>query len=463
MELQKKLIPVDIRTSSRRAEEQKVKGGLATLFRTRHFFQTYFSGQIISTRVIFLLLLTLLSSCSSPLNEGFNSVIDEQGCLINPDKARDLLNGKNLNLFIETSGSMSGFMSHPGTDFQRDIWSVVEALNSRFSKNMNIMEMRSKDEPIYGLSAEIFREKLNTGGFVSSGSTDIPEMLDSIMAKGTKNTVSILVSDLIFSPKGGNAAQLSQISTDIKKRFSNSNTTSILYHLESDFYIKNNKVERSPYYIWIVGENAAARQVAKIISSSFSTDIDMVDYGSPASRPSYSILPSSSQVNSAIQVLCENDKKFYTYGEYTDDAELMSFYIGIDLSDLPGYTRSRAYLMANLRAEASSARARILNIETIDKLKHSEDIDLARRSGFTHFMQVELDGITGNTLLSINGHKTRPDWLEQVNLDTDDYKRTKTFGFGKMTAGLEAAYESPGHDQFYEKPIEIIITKNHKE
>ena len=56
-----------------------------------------------------ILLTCCILSCT-PLNEGVEDIITIDGCLNTKKEKELLLNNIKVNLFIETSGSMSGFM-----------------------------------------------------------------------------------------------------------------------------------------------------------------------------------------------------------------------------------------------------------------------------------------------------------------------------------------------------------------
>lgn len=402
-----------------------------------------------------------LMGCGTTDNSEMTVVLDNDNCLPVSQPPGDDLKNTRINVFVETSGSMSGFMSAKGTDFQKELWSVVEGLQSRIKGGIDLFQVRSKSEPIAGLQVSDFRQRLNTGGFQSSKSTDIPEMLDSIFKKADDHTVSVLVSDLIFSPENGNLAQISQISTDIRQRFKGKNRSSVLLQLSSDFYHKNHKgkIENSPYYIWIIGETKAVKAVSKVIGGLIETPANEIDFGILLPRPRYSVLPSLSQVTNAIPLACPQDGGYYVYRDYSEeDQPELKFWLGVDLSALPAYMRTADYLSKHLSLGTLSADASVLQVKDISELKTKVDRELASKLGLTQMLQLRVGQISEGTIISLNLERHAPAWIDQFNIDKEDGLRQQTFGLKKMINGLEDAPQDKQVSVFAES-FKIYITK----
>lgn len=408
---------------------------------------------------IFLGTLSLAASCGGE-SGAVDQIIENNGCLLTEHKTVGRIADTKVNLFVETSGSMAGFMSAKGTDFQKEIWSMAEELDSRMKRGFDIFQVRSKSETLQRIDIKDFRRPLNTGGFVSAKSTDIPEMLDSIFSRADNETVSVLVSDLIFSPENGNKAQFGQITTDIKKRFIGEQRASVLLQLTSDFYNKG-RVDASPYYIWIVGKAEPVKAVSRIIKAVLEGKVNQVDFGVILPTSNYSILPSLSQVVNAFPVACSKNGGYYTYREYTDEDEAgLNFWIGVDLSGLPGYMQSADYLKKHMAMEASEASAKFLQIKTVPELSNNGDKAIVSRLGLTHMFQIKIDQIGGGTELKLNIERAMPAWIDEINLEIEDGKRQKTFGLMRMTSGLQAALGKDKTALAYDQPLRIFITKN---
>lgn len=392
-------------------------------------------------------------------DSGEMGVISEtENCFPVEKSSSDELKNTRVNVFVESSGSMSGFMSPKGTDFQKEIWSVVEGLQSRITGGINLFHVRSKSEPIASLQVSEFRQRLNTGGFQSSQSTDIPEMLDSIFKRAEEHTVSVLVSDLIFSPENGNVAQIKQISTDIRQRFKGKNRSSVLIQLSSEFYNKG-KIEGSPYYIWIIGEDKVVKAVSKYIAGLIETPINEADFGIVLPQPRYSILPSISEVSNASPANCPQDGGYYFYREYRDeDQPGLKFWLGLDLSALPSYMRTADYLSKHLSLSAGVSDAVMIQVKEISELKKKLDLELSSKLGLTHMIQIKVGQVAESTIISLNLERGSPNWINQFNIEKEDGLRQQTFGLKKMINGLEDAQENK-KTAVFAKPFKIYITK----
>lgn len=421
----------------------------------------YFSMKL--TAILLLLgifLLCLNISCGGDINEGASGSIDIEGCLIKNHSAPASIKSLNVNLFLETSGSMAGFMSSKGTSFQKEVWSVVAGLDTKFSKLFNVFEIRSKTQPLNKLSVQKFRENLNTGGFVSSSSTDIPEMLDSILSKTNDKSVSILISDLIFSPESGSQAQILQITADIKKRFTEHKKSSILLQLNSEFYHKV-KINSSPYYIWIIGSEQSIIEVSNLIKSNLTSDFNEINFGIVNSSPSYTILPVESKVENAIQLPCLSDGNFYAYTDFDNtDSDKISFQFGVDLSQVPKDLRTINYLKSNIDIKTDGGKCKLLNVSPITTLKDPDDMKLVKANHLTHMVSLEVSQITAHALVTLNIKKQRPAWISAYDLETNDNFRVKTYGLKKMIEGLEGAYGGKDEEFIFKYPVQILITKN---
>jgi len=401
----------------------------------------------------FLGLTSILSACENSQGEGA-TVFNNDNCLPVVKSVVEGLNQSKINLFVETSGSMSGFMSANGTSFQNDIWSIVEGLQNKVGEHLGLFQVRSKSEAITVISVADFKQKLNTGGFQSAKSTDIPEMLDSIFSKADDKTVSILVSDLIFSPENGNQAQHSQISTDIRQRFSVKGRSSELIQLYSDFYSKT-RVAASPYYIWIIGEPKLVKAVSALVGKMITVPVNSADFAISLPRPRYSIFPALSQVTNALPIACPVDGSYYVYREYSDeDASEVKFWLGMNLSEAPAYMSKPEYLTKYLNVSGGT----VVQIKDVSALREKSDKEIAYKLGLTHMVQIRADQIGEESIVELNLQRHLPEWLDQINIDKEDGLRTQTYGLKKMIKGIEDAQDTKQLSVFTE-PLKIYITK----
>jgi len=198
-----------------------------------------------------------VTSCCKKLNPDGLGHFDEDGVYLEKTQTFRSAQPSNIKFYVEVSGSMNGFFrSNKPTIFKTDVWSVFSDFASS-TEGVNIFLQQNAAPKLIGL--EDFRNKMNAGAFVSSVSTDVPDMLKRILndVDSKKSEVGILVSDMKYDPVGNAAVQvlLQQYSIDIRDLMSNTGKALCLIVAKSDFLDKSGKVacEDSPYYYLVIG------------------------------------------------------------------------------------------------------------------------------------------------------------------------------------------------------------------
>ena len=160
------------------------------------------------------------------------------------------------NIYVENSGSMDGYVKGV-TRFEQSVYSYLSDIKiSDICSEMNLYYINSemhKQKP----DVADFIEKLEPNTFKAKGgnrkTTDLSNIIGDILDTHGKDTVSILVSDFVFSPGSGVNADdyLLNQQIGIKNHFayklkSNPNLAMMLYHLSSNFngryYDRNNNL-----------------------------------------------------------------------------------------------------------------------------------------------------------------------------------------------------------------------------
>lgn len=182
-----------------------------------------------------------------------------------------------INVYIENSASMDGYVGDNKTDFKTSVYSYLSDIKiSNITDSLNLYYINSNIIP-HKPNLSDFIEKLSPQSFKirggNRGTTDISNLVDTIIKETQGTSLSILISDFIFSPgKGKDADQylINQqigIKTNIAEALKKRDLGIIVYQLSSEFngaYYnredKPTKIEgRRPFYIWIIGnkENVA--------------------------------------------------------------------------------------------------------------------------------------------------------------------------------------------------------------
>lgn len=191
-----------------------------------------------------------------------------------------------VNVYMENSGSMFGYVNGL-TEFEESVYSYLSDICLNGTDSMNLFYINSKIIPQQKKLSHIARikdfiKKLSPYHFVSSGgslgTTDIAEMMDSILNKTDDKTVSLFISDCIFSPgKGINATEyLVNQQIGIKVAFadklkSNNDFCVKAYRLNGKFNGKYyNRLDNAtiindvrPFYILLIGREELINNITK--------------------------------------------------------------------------------------------------------------------------------------------------------------------------------------------------------
>ena len=195
----------------------------------------------------------LVSSCGD-INTVGDSHFNADGTL--PDSV-DTLSLKpsaptKVKFYVEVSGSMNGFFrANKTTNFKKDVWQIL-SYYSAIAPDVTILTNDGNVGSSYPQAQ--FQTLMNTGAFVSSASTKVPLMLESIFnnLNTEEGEVAVLISDMKYSPVGLAAPEvlLSTYSTDISNILGKKDKAVCLIGAISDYLDKEGKVmtDKSPYY-----------------------------------------------------------------------------------------------------------------------------------------------------------------------------------------------------------------------
>lgn len=234
-----------------------------------------------------------------------------------------------IKFYVEVSGSMNGFFrSNKPTQFKKDVWSVFSDFSS-MTEGVNIFVNQGASPITIGLND--FRNKMNTGAFVSGASTDVPDMLHRILeyVDCTKSEVGILVSDMKYDPVGKSdiAVRLQQYSEDIRNMMANSHKALCLIVAKSEFLDKSGNIvcEDSPYYYLVIGKPENVVWIRNFVCTLLSHDkhfVDYIEWGIDYKSPKVSIEDPDYLSTENAHVL----------GGFDDDCSIV---LNLDITDYP--------------------------------------------------------------------------------------------------------------------------------
>lgn len=111
-----------------------------------------------------------------------------------------------VNVYIENSGSMDGYVKG-ATEFEQAVYNYLTDIKiSRITDSLNLFYINSEIIP-QGSDIKDFIEKLEPATFKkkggNTGTTDISNLLKTVLNETKSDDVAILVTDGIFSPGRG--------------------------------------------------------------------------------------------------------------------------------------------------------------------------------------------------------------------------------------------------------------------
>lgn len=241
----------------------------------------------------------LIFSCSN-INSVGDSHFDKNGYLIHEDSLVEdsfsMREPSRVKFYVEVSGSMNGFFrANRPTNFKRDLWNVMSYYSSI---SPEVYVLTDNGDTGMKLRQSEFQNSMNTGAFISSASTRVPMMLETVLHNldMSNGEVAVLVSDLKYSPVGEAAPEvlLSQYSTDVSKIIGKYGKSVSLVCAVSDYLDANGNdiaSRRSPYYYLIFGNAEQVAEVRNEISTLLTNSgsfVDNIDSGFKFGKPKYS-------------------------------------------------------------------------------------------------------------------------------------------------------------------------------
>lgn len=185
-----------------------------------------------------------------------------------------------LNVYLENSGSMDGYVNG-GSDFASIIYRYLNHIDNSgwVNDSINLHYINSNLVPV-GSDITLFSSKnLTPSSFRMMGgsraSTDISDLLKQVLIRTNNDTISMLISDMIFSP--GSKVDASQYLEDQKteimslftNKVNNSDLSVIIHQLSTAFNgtyfnkidAKSSINENRPFYIIFFGNKEYLEQI----------------------------------------------------------------------------------------------------------------------------------------------------------------------------------------------------------
>jgi len=431
---------------------------------------------------IIILSITLLFSCKRNRDE--TSVPPEEKVIVT-------LTNPAVNVYLENSASMLGYINGT-TEYKTDVRELLTSLKFYYGdKNVNLNYINSKIYPIKTDNKLDYITNLNPSIF-SVGDvfkSDLNNIFKQILEKTTENTISILVSDCIYSVKG-NADDLTVCKTGTKDAFLtksknsypvttaivklNSNFNGIYYDMNSK-KTKLNKQQR-PYYMVIMGSETGLKDFnSKVTFSEEKMNgyqnelvLSKKDYSDKyfSDKYYYTLVKTTSDIGSyrtSKEASTIDSKKGMEKIQLNERVKgNFTFSIAVDLKNIP-ITSEYATTPNNYKILEGDYKIKDIKEYDASIEKKLNQTSLAMLKNYdkkpTHIIIVESTSKSYSNLKIILKNQI-PDWVNTTSIinDTNIIKnKNQTFGFKYLIEGISEANKviNPKSKNFLE--INIII------
>lgn len=405
-----------------------------------------------------------MAACSQ---NGTETLIETEGCPPAAEvKTAQALD--TLNIIIETSGSMAGFMpSRSGvqTDFQRQVDDLLANAESLEGKGVRTIRYYSARERLYKEVYSRFNQALRTGLRNVGSSSPIPNLLNSIAGSYVgEEQVSIFISDFIYAPP--NRRDRDFVANDIRRALGNLPPGMVVsvFASQSDFSgtfypagsldgragqpIRNCCDTKVPYYIWVLGPEEKVRLVNEnIIRGNF---FEQMHFGFDVPEPAYRIIPGSGRAGNWYPM--DREGKVIKLDNPRDIRdETVSFTIGLALDDLPGHLADVEFLQHNLRLRILNGEATLEEVYDRQNFINTENINNKDRrllDCFSHYVKISVNkvfdanqDIEANLILD----NKLPIWVEDYSTSNDtriEEEGARTFSLNGILEGAGRAIQT---------------------
>ena len=370
-----------------------------------------------------------------------------------------------VNVYLETSGSMNGYVNGGTSIFQQVVKEYLSGINNAgFASAVNYYYVNNQITP-RGNDLAQYITNLRPSSFASHGSgatTDIGAIFKSILGRMDNNTISIFISDCIISPGRGvdteayARGQMTDVRDAVVKYINDfGDLACMVYQFDSGF--KGNYFDyentrhavdmQRPFYIWVFGHTfhlhnlklvhvpdrdfrvAPIRNQWMVFNTPLSELQDDNRYGVllPTGVNNGKYSRKGGTVVSNIQRF--NDSYRFSFGANMQKAQLL---MGDDfIEDTDNYVH-------------------IVNKATKEKFYGVIEKDYASKSPFTEIFRVDSPNPFQRGKFTLAFIPSIPKWAVECT-DRDDRSfdgsnNNKTYGLENIFLGIFSGYNSGAHD-----------------
>jgi hypothetical protein len=377
--------------------------------------------------------------------------------------SRQLASGipPDYHLFVETSGSMDGYYAADHSTLNSTLTTLVTELYNNRSQNLldslHFAYLGSGNMQRAANLLKEFNTKFNSRAAIKLKSSEFDYLFDTVLNSVGRGDVSILVSDLIFSPPRKDISQIQNF-LDYQKatldrlfdqRLDTMDLSTLIIQCSgtySGIYWDNQYKQiplqdaQRPYYVVVTGNAPHLQQLISAIPPE----------GLPGFRNSWLLVrPSNVPVNAKIS-FSQKYRKGSNYDpvsarsiSHAEAGENNEFQFPV-LINLDQWSMNEAVIADKSNYHLTDASS---NYEVVDVVK----LDASERSrkpnaGYTHFLILKTKRLRSSQDIDIRFYGNMPAWVASSSttndqaIGKDTSQLSKTFGLSYLVGGIFDAY-----------------------
>ncbi len=372
-----------------------------------------------------------------------------------------------IQVFLETSGSMNGYVNGGTSVFQQVVKEYLSGINNaNYASEVSYNYITSKVTPqAYDLNSYI--TKLTPKSFTANGNvatTDIGGIFKQVLSMTDPNTVSILITDGIISPGKGvdTKAYLTGQTTDVRDAIVNyinqyGDLACLVYQFNSrfkgnyfDFENTRHQIDQQrPFYVWVFGHTLSVA----MLKLQYVPDRD------------FKVTPIRNQwmiFNTNLSIL----QNRFQYGIILPNTGAIGKYTRVDKTTLRGIQKPApadnyrfsfganisvaTYLMGEDYVCDTRNYVHLVNKLSKQKFFGEIETDSNGNSPYSTIFRVESEQPFSKGTFSLAFVPQVPDWAHQCT-DYDDRSFNgsnddKTYGLEAIFNGIFNGYNNANHD-----------------
>jgi hypothetical protein len=374
-------------------------------------------------------------------------------------------NISRLNLYMETSASMSGFLVGD-TEFKATVSKLVAALERSDTR-------RFVDEAYYQIipegtrtdtirNGERFQDMLTNPALARGKSSEIIDILRMIHKRHERGTVDIFISDFILSDfKMADKDIIQSRVSMLFNQFSAAGKAVAIHAFTSQFNGHTIKQQNRPYYIWLIGDSHDIEMLQQQFRKNNIKPQEEMYFGFEYGEvPVYQILNSTNKKGEGTFLPANNNKSLSINRMYKGKPIQMA--LGLNLNAYPDRITHPSYLQKHLVwKNGPNLQGEVVSVEPKQAIRlQGRDSQRADEEGLTHFVTFELQEVNSNSShFELVLEKGEPDnWYEQwTTMESNKPQQTdnKTFAFSYLINGLRSAYRSNEAEPYFTVKVPV--------